>query len=220
MVGQQNISAMDLSSPGSGAENFLKILGLIHRSILPRRIVLSNGAARLVLQVERARAVLDGASSDRGVEASAGIAAAMGQFCSAGQHMTHRVEQGSRMPVGFSSIAIVNAQRRDAPSNEGRHYHFADDGWPLTTPADASFTSLEAAARIAWAMLRWRNASGGLLQAPALIVAVSEDLPADVSVTVGEALAVTVTQPAQLGQIVSHWRNRVGDEGKSDQERG
>lgn len=213
MAGQQNIPAMDRPPPGGRAETFLRVLGLIHRSVLPRRILLSNGEARLALQVERARAALDGVPAD----APGGVAAAIVQFCSAGQQMTHRVERASQVPAGYSAIAILNAQSADAASDAGRHYRFAEDGWPLATPADASFASLEAAARITWAMLRWRRASGGLLQAPALIVAVAEGLPEDVSVIVGDGLAVTVTRPTQLGQVVSRWRNQTGDEVKSDQ---
>jgi hypothetical protein len=218
MAGQQNIPAMDRPPPGGRAETFLKVLRLIHRSVLPRRIVLSNGEARLMLQAERARAVLDGAPADGSpADMSGRVAAAIGQFCAAGGQVTHRVERASQVPVGYSPIAIVNAQSTSSgASDAGRQYRFADDGWPLGTPADASFASLEAATRIAWAMLRWRRASGGLLQAPALIVATAEGLPEDVSVTVGDGLAITVTRAARLGQAVSRWRNQAGDEEKSE----
>lgn len=212
MAGQQNIPAMEPPLSGGRAETFLRILGLIHRSVLPRRIFMFNGEARLTLQVERARAVLDGPSGD----ALGNLTGAIVQFCTAGQQMTHRVERASQMAAGHSPIAIVNAQGAAAASDPGRHYRFADDGWPLATPEDASFASLEAATKIAWAMLRWRRAAGGVLQPPALIVATAEGLLEDVSVMVGDGLAVTVTRPTQLGQAVSRWRNQAGDEGAGD----
>src|SRR5689334_15680076 len=175
MAGQENIPAMDRPPTGGRAETFLEVLRLIHRSVLPRRIFLSNGGARLTLQAERARAVLDGAPADGSPADMLGsVADAIGQFCSAGREMTHRVERASQVPAGYSPVAIVNAQTAIAVSVAGRQYRFADDGWPLATPADASFTSLEAATKIAWAMLRWRRASGGLLQGSALIVAAAE----------------------------------------------
>ena len=205
MVDRREITAMDRSSPGNGAESFLKILGLIDRTILPRRIFLANGEARLVLQVARGRAVLDVSPDQRG-DASAGIAAAIAQFCMAGLYMTHRVEPASRAPAGFSSIAIVNAQGRNGSPEDGWHYRFSDDGWPLTAPPGASFSSLEAAARIVRAMLRWRSASGELLQQRALIVAIAEGLPREASIIIGDTFAVAATQPAQLGQVVSRWR--------------
>jgi hypothetical protein len=217
MAGEQNIPAMDRPPPGGRAEAFLSVLRLIHRTVLPRRIVLSNGEARLMLQAERSRAVLEGAPADGApADMSGRVAAAIGQFCSAGHQMTHRVERASQVPAGFSPIAIVNAQSAGGVSDAGRQYRFADDGWPLATPADASFASLEAATRIAWAMLRWRRASGGLLQAPALIVATAEGLPEDVSVTVGDGLAITVTRATRLGQAVSRWRNQTGDAEQSE----
>jgi hypothetical protein len=203
------------SSPAIGAENFLAILGLIERTILPRRLLLFNGVADLVLLAARQRASLGGRPSEAKLPSLESTAAAIADFCVAGQPITCRPESVARAPTGYSAVEILNAQgQAGAQGSDGgsRHYHFADDGWPLSAPSDALFASVAAAARIARAMRGWRALSGEP-EAPTLIVATSDTLTEDVSVSIGETLTVATAPPAQLGQIVSRWRNRTGDDG-------
>jgi hypothetical protein len=216
MCGIASDMATGDSSPAIGAENFLKILGLIERTILPRRLLLFNGVADLVLLAARQRASIGGERSEAKLASVESTAAAIAHFCAAGKPITCRVEAVARAPTGYSPVAILNAQGKAGAQGMGggsRHYHFAADGWPLSAPSDAAFASLAAAARIARAMRSWRALSGGPPDMPTLIIATSETLTEDVSVSIGETFTVATTPPAQLGQIVSRWRNRTGGDG-------
>jgi hypothetical protein len=216
MCGIASDMATGNPSPAIGAENFLTILGLIERTILPRRLLLFNGAADLVLLAARQRASVGGEHPETELASLESTAAAIVHFCATDQPVTCRLEAVARAPAGYSAVAILNAQgNAGAQGTDGgsRHYHFAADGWPLSAPSDAPFAALAAAARIARAMRGWRALSGGPPETPTLIIATSETLTEDVSVSIGETFTVATTPPAQLGQIVSRWRNRTGDDG-------
>lgn len=202
-----------------GVQNFLKILGLIDRTIVPRRLVLFNGVADLILLVAQQCACLESASSDRRSPSLEITAAAIAHFCAVEQHVKHRLEPILRAPAGYSAIAIVNAQdgtRLEQNADGPRHYRFARDGWPLAAPPKATVASLAAAMQIAQAMEGLCSSTDKQLDTPTLIIAVSEELTEDVSVSAGDILTVATTPPAQLGRIVSRWRNRSNDGDEDD----
>jgi hypothetical protein len=214
-VNQRPDMNTDGTAEAIGADNFFKVLGLIDRTIIPRRLVLSNGAADLALLVARQRAVLDGAHSDGRSNSLEITAAAIARFCAAERHVEHQLEPIPRAPAGYSAIAIVNAQdgtRLGENADGARHYRFAKDGWPLAAPSDANLTSLATAMQLAQAMRGWRGSVVEQLKTPTLLVAISEELVEDVSISAGDSLTVATTPPAQLGRIISRWRNRSNDD--------
>ena len=207
----------------AGAENFLRVLGLIDRTVLPRRLVLSNGGSgELVLLAARQCAALEGGASAVDGGSAEDVAAVIARFCASADGITHHVEPLAQAPAGYGVAAIVNAQPwagPDAREGAGRRFRFSAQGWPLAAPSGATFTALEAASRMARAMAGWRSRRKGLLDGPALLVAVSEDLGEEVSIAIDGGLALTAAAPAQLGRIVSRWRNRPSesmDDGPAD----
>ena len=211
--------AASAALPDIQAQNFFKVLSLIDRTVLPRRLTLTNGASSLVLTVARQCASLTDTGMDTPSGSLEGVAAAIVHLCAGGRPISHRLEPSSRRgsePAGFPAIAIVHAQAGHVSPDEAgktRHYLFAKTGWPLALPANASFTAFRAAARIAWTISRWEDRHGGKLSPPMLILAVSEEISEGLSVSVEGGLTVTTTPPAQLGHLVSRWRNRPHDDG-------
>ncbi len=206
------------SAPSLDAQNFLKVLSLIDRTILPRRLFLFNGAARLVLVAARQRASLVDVTAGKHVSSLESVAAAISRLCIAGHPLAYRLEPVSAGPsaaAGYPAIAIVNAQGPAAGQDDAddmKHYRFTKGGWPLAAPANASVASLAAAARIAWAMSGWQGLGNGKLEPPALVLAISDALPDDVSVSVDGGVTITSAPPTYLGQLVSRWRSRLGGE--------
>lgn len=195
-------------SIGIEAQNLFKVLSLIDRTILPRRLFLANDTAELVLVVARQRASLEGRQTEADAATAKGLANAIARLCTFGHSVTHRLETASprrSTDAGFPAIAIVNALSEGAAPSQ---YRFSRDGWPLAAPAGSSFTGLTAAVRIASAMSRWQERHSGLMEAPMLLLAVSEGLPGAVSISIEDGLTVTTTPPGQLGQFVSRWPNR------------
>jgi len=204
---------MATGNPASdlGARNFLKVLGLIDRTVLPRRLLLSNGVAGLALIAARGCALLDRRDARSSGSSLADLSAAIIRLCAAGRPVTYRVEPvaaAPSAPAGHSAVAIVNAQEPSAPSaavGEGEGFRFAPGGWPIAAPAKACFAALDAAARIAEAMARWEGLDA---DGPALILVVGDGAPAPLSVSLQGGLTITTTPPAHLGQIISRWRSR------------
>ncbi|NJM33722.1 MAG: hypothetical protein HC850_02320 [Rhodomicrobium sp.] len=198
------------------AQNFLGVLGLIDRTVLARRLLLSNGAARLVLIAARRCAALpDGAPDSQGASAQS-LMNAIGRLCAAGRPVTYRVEPAAEPSPGkaFPAIAIVNAQDRPEAREDDadfHHYRFFTNGWPIAAPMQGSFSSLEKAAKIAWSLLSWQSQQEKTLNSRTMILAISDSLPYDISITVNETLTFASTPSARLGQLVSLWRNRPSE---------
>jgi hypothetical protein len=210
--------ATGVSSSGVDAQTFLKVLSLIDRTILPRRLLLTNGSARLALVVARQRASLADAKGGIRQCTEETLASMITRLCIAGAQMAYRLEPISPAPpadAGFAAMTLVNAQdMSEAPDDslDVNHYRFSKTGWPLAAPAQASVASLEAAARLAWAMAGWQGRHGDKLKSQTLILAISEALPHDLSVSVAGDVTITSTPPAMLGRLVSRWRNRSSDQ--------
>jgi hypothetical protein len=201
--------------PGLDARNYLQVLSLIDRTILPRRLLLTNGSLRLVLTAARQRAWLEDEGGGQ-IIAVERLAAAIARLCTAGRPIACRMEAAVSAPspdAGFAPVAIVNAQERpelhDGPDR--KQYRFTASGWPVAAPPAATFASLAAAARIAWTLSGWKAKSSGRLEPPMLLLAISEGFPETLSVSVEGGVAVTSTPPAHLGRLVSGWRQRAGD---------
>jgi hypothetical protein len=200
--------ATDDPASDLGARNFLKALGLIDRTVLPRRLLLSNSVTGLALIAARGCALLDRRDARSSGSSLTDLSAAIIRLSAAGRPVTYRVEPvaaASSAPAGHSAVAIVNAQGASGAVGEEEGYRFAPGGWPLAAPAKASFAALDAAARIAEAMARWEGLDA---DGPALILAVGDGAPAPLSVSLQGGLTITTTPPAHLGQIISRWRNR------------
>jgi hypothetical protein len=197
--------SVETGSGGGAARNFMKVLELINRTILPRRLSLSNGTTWLVLIAARQQAWMESA----GTHSAADVAKAITNLCAPGDPVRWGIEALETEPKGqgHSAIAIVNAQAGTALTLDGvvADYRFRDDGWPLVAPTGATFASLNAASRIAAAMSRWTPEAKG---EGTTLFALAEGLPQAVSVAIDGGPAIISTPPGQLGQIVSRWRGK------------
>jgi hypothetical protein len=203
-----------MASASIHAQNYLKILGVINRTILPRRILLANGTARLSLLAARQCATLDEAGGDPEAGSLDHLAGSLAHLCAKDFPVTYKVEPLA-VPVadftGFPAIAIVNAQHSPGEPRavpDPKIYRFAKSGWPLSAPANATFASLAAAARIAWAISGWQGLQDEKMPPPTLILAISDALKDELSVSVEGEVTITSTPPASLGRLVAGWRNR------------
>lgn len=215
--------SMSVSVPSVEARNFLKVLRLIDRTILPRRLLLSSGSARLTLIAERQCAVLGNGRASVHPGSLKSVVEAVARLCSSTLPVTYSLEPISPASVarpGFSAIAIVNAQtclETGADSRDIGHFRFAKNGWPLIAPPEAPFASLEAATRIAWGMKDWKGLPLENGDTPILILAVSDGLNEDLSISVEGDLTIVATPSARLGPLILRWRNsRNGNEGEGE----
>lgn len=202
-----------VSQASLDAQNFLGVLGLIDRTVLARRLLLSNGSARLVMIASRRHAALPNGSSGAQEASAQNLVNAIARLCTAGRPVTYRVEPAASdlsPATGFAAVAIVNAQDRPEARDDDiniHHYRFSKSGWPIAAPAKGSYASLQKAARIAWSLLNWQRQHEKALNSRTMILAVSDSLPHGISISVSETLTFVSTPSARLGQLVSLWRN-------------
>lgn len=205
---------MSVSVPSVEAQNFLKVLKLIDRTILPRRLFLTSDTGQLVLVAEQQCAALESDRASIHLSSLESVTAAIEQLCASGRPLTYSVEPISPAPAAqpkFSAIAIVNAQTCLATGQDGQdpgNFRFAKNGWPLMAPPEAPYASLEAATRIAWAMSGWQRLPLEKGDAPVLILAVSDSLDEDLSVSIEGDVAIVATPPSLLGRLILRWRDR------------
>lgn len=203
----------DRPRPGVPVQNFLKVLSLIDRTIIGRRISLRSGKTELVLRVARQFASLEQTGTAADTNSVEHVLAALIPLCRQECPITYHLEpcpEAFGRDEGVSATALVNAQMQESAegiNDPPKQYNFTKDGWPLSVPPDSSYASLEAAARIAFAMSGWEGLHDGKLKPPTLILAISDDFPEDISVSVDGAVTITSTPPSLLGHFVSRWRN-------------
>ena len=149
-------SLRTLSRPGAPkAAQFILMLALIDRAVLPRRIVLANGRARLTLLAMDRRALL---KSDAAL-APADLTARLADFCLDAHALSHEVHACAAPPAaGFTISELVNAQGEGGTHQallsrvrDAEGYSFDNRGWPLRIPNAASAKPLVCA----WLVHLW-----------------------------------------------------------------
>jgi hypothetical protein len=200
------------ASTGGHAHNFLRLLAVIDRTILPRKILIANGQDSLTLTVARQRAFIPRQGQMSSAWDLQSLALAVADICRPPQPIDIRIEaspSSAEDAIGFTAIEIVNGQTPEASPAEGVHlqdYRFTPDGWPVAAPSGGSLAALAAAARFTTAISDWQTRHQGRLQTPMLILAVSPEAASDLSVSVGKDVVVARAGSAQLGRVVSEWR--------------
>ena len=195
------------------AQNFLKILAVIDRTILPRKVLITNGSNSLTLTVSRRRASISDRAERTPLEHLQGLTSAIVAIAQHAQPIGIRFEALPQMPgktPGFNAIEIVNAQGSDSRHGELidlQNYQFTSSGWPLIAPPTTSVAMLTVAARFALAVSNWQRRHLDEVKSPMLILAVSPTATPDISVSVGRDVVVARAGLAQLGQVISKWQS-------------
>jgi hypothetical protein len=204
-------------SKSIAAQNFLSVLRLIDRTIIPRLIVLNNSKITLELVVARQRASVKNRSGE--VSSPADLLAAILALCTGDYPITYRLEtcvEPASMHNACTVAAIVNAQSQgdDAQADDAaKSYRFSKRGWIHSVPPDSTYASLEAAAHIASRLSTWTDLNDQTSERPPLILAISEEIPHETSISVEGAVTVTATPPSLLGKLVSQWRSQASPNG-------
>jgi hypothetical protein len=209
-------------SPDIQAQNFLKILGVIDRTILPRKILITSSSNSVTLMVSRRRASIPDWGEPASPERLQGLTWAIVAIAQDARPIVICLEASPPTPataIGFTAIEIVNAQTPDAAHGDLidlQNYLFTPSGWPLAAPPGASVPTLAAVARFACAVSNWQGRHLDKVKPPMLILAVSATTTSDISVSVGQDVVVAHASPAQLGQIVSKWQSEQKRNEKAD----
>jgi hypothetical protein len=206
--------------PDARAQNFLKVLTVIDRTILPRKVLIGSGSDSLALMVSRQRAFRPEWRNPAASGLLQGLAASIVEICQRPRPVAIRVEPASARPVegmGFTAIEIVNGQERRPDEGEAielRNYRFGENGWPLAAAPGSSMAMLMAAAGFASALSAWQGRHRDKVVSPMLILGVSQSAMSDLSVAVGDDMVVARAGLAQLGQIVSQWQSGLKQKDK------
>lgn len=139
----------------SKAAQFVLMLSVIDRAVLPRQIVFINGRAKLGLIAVDRRAQLDGETALSPAELTTRLAS----FCRDTHALNHEVRACAAPSVaGFTISEIINAQTnvkaQDGPLSGipgAETYRFDDHGWPLRISPSASAKALVSA----WLVHLW-----------------------------------------------------------------
>ncbi|MBX2806555.1 MAG: hypothetical protein KTR19_11330 [Hyphomicrobiales bacterium] len=199
------------------AQNFLSVLRLIDRTIIPRLIVLNNSKTTLKLVVARQRASVKNRSGE--ISSAQDLLAAILTLCTEDLPITYRLEaipEPDSIENAHTAAAIVNAQSQsdDAFADElAKAYSFTRNGWILSAPPDCAYASLDAAARIATKAAGWAKLDDQGSNNPPLILVISDHLPDERTVSVEGAVTITATPPSLLGKLVSQWRSQSYKDG-------
>lgn len=200
--------------PDLRLRNFLKILGVIDRTVLPRKVLIADGPRNLALMVARQRAFRPEWREPVSAGLLQSLALAIIDIAGSDRQVEIRVEAAPAPPVegiGVTAAQIVNGQASSPGGEEGGEplgFSFGENGWPLAVPPGASLAMLSVAAGFASAMSAWQRRHQGEVAAPMLVLGVSSAGTPEMSVSVGDGIVVARAGLAQLGQVVSQWRLR------------
>jgi hypothetical protein len=219
---------MDLPLPPTGDKSevtssaqlrpawFIALLALIDRTVLPRRMTVSNGWSELSLGVAEGRArLLDGAAAqDNANGAGAEVASRLADLCSPARPLKYSLAASDpQAPTGYSIAELVNAQAatlaepRRAFEVGSDGFGFDADGWPLAMPEHAGAQALIASWRTAIWTRNWHKRSEAVLGGNMLMVATVGDRPHRWAIHSSQGGAeISAIAPEDLGRLVSRWR--------------
>jgi hypothetical protein len=224
---------MDLPLPPTGDKSeltssahlrpawFIALLALIDRTILPRRMTVSNGWSEVSLGIAEGRASLVNGSGPQGngSGACADLAARLAALCTPAKPLKYSLAAwDAQSPAGYSIAELVNSQStaggasRDAFRAEADGFGFDADGWPLEMPEHVGAQALIASWRTAIWTRNWHKRSEGVLGGDMLIVATVGDRPHRWALHSSQAGAeIRAIVPEELGRLVSHWRAHAAE---------
>jgi hypothetical protein len=203
-----NESLKTFSRPAaSKAAQFILMLSVIDRTILPRRITFTNGRSRLDLLAADRKASFtdDGEGTD--------VTARMVAFCLEATALKHEVRAVKGGAVGQTISELVNAQ--PIPGANGQNaiprdlggFKFDERGWPLRMPEDAGAKALVSAWLVYLWMQNWLKRREEMLGDAVLMVTTegtrSRELAFHFSPKTTDMMSLG---PGELGRLLAAWR--------------
>lgn len=208
-----NESLKTFSRPAaSKAAQFILMLSVIDRTILPRRVTFTNGRSRLTLIAadRKVRLADDGESAD----AKTDLTTQMVDFCLKANALKHEVCAAKSGAGGLTISELVNAQQFESSATaespmprETGGFKFDERGWPLKMPEDASAKSLVSAWLVYLWMQNWLKRREEMLGDAVLMVTTegnrSRELAFHFSSTMTDIMSL---RPGELGRLFAAWR--------------
>lgn len=194
---------------------FITLLALIDRTVLPRRITISNGWSELSLGVAEGRArLLADAPAGGKSGMSEDVVGRLAALCAPAKPLKYSLGAWNAASAdGYTIAELVNAQTaaaaeaREAFGVGADGFSFDPDGWPLVMPQQAGAPALVASWRTAIWMRNWHKRSETELGGDMLIVATVGDRPHRWAIHSSHAGAeISAIAPEDLGRLVSRWR--------------
>jgi hypothetical protein len=197
----------------SKAAQFILMLSVIDRTVLPRRITFANGRGTFVLAVADRRAQVDS-----GVELSAAaLVARMAGFCMDAHALRHEVRapDGVAMPAGFTIGELVNAQQAVASigaepgaiSAARPGFTFDERGWPVKVPEETSAKSVVSAWLVHLWMQSWLKRREALLGGSVLMTTTTGTRSRELAFRFSpRATELMTLGSGELGRLLAAWR--------------
>lgn len=223
-----NESLKTFSRPAaSKAAQFILMLSVIDRTILPRQITFTNGRTRLTVNAADRKARLAG--DDALPNGEADLVHQMADFCLTANEIKHEVRaaKAGATASGLTISELVNAQQSEsgatfgtAMPREAGGFKFDERGWPLKMPEDASAKSLVSAWLVYLWMQNWLKRREEMLGDAVLMVTTegnrSRELAFHFSPGTTDILSLG---PGELGRLLAAWRIAgAGLAGKPDRQ--
>jgi hypothetical protein len=197
----------------SKAAQFILMLSVIDRTVLPRRITFANGRGTLVLAVAERRVQVES-----GAELSAAaLVARMAGFCMEAHALRHEVRApgSAEMPAGFTIGELVNAQQGAASggaepgviSVARPGFTFDDRGWPVKIPEHASAKSVVSAWLVHLWMQSWLKRREALLGGSVLMTTTTGTRSRELAFRFSSrATELATLGSGELGRLLAAWR--------------
>jgi len=204
-----------LSRPAaSRAAQFLLVLSLIDRTVLPREIAFMAGEDSLVLMAAERRAQLASGQPLTARDLSARIV----RFCQTTSTVQHKVRAATTLPLGFGAAELVNAQEWGVPGSAGASslpmqvdvFSFDAHGWPVRMPEGTDAKALVSAWLLHLWMQRWLKRRTGIF-GDRVLLATSAGTAREVAFHLSpETTDIMAVGPSELGRFLAAWRVVTG----------
>jgi hypothetical protein len=204
-----------LSRPdASKAAQFLLVLSLIDRTILPREIVVTAGEQKLALAVAERKVQLAGGRTLAARELAARIAG----LCGGAATLQHQVRAAEGAPAGFGVAELVNAQDWGAPGPAGSAalpmeaalFAFDERGWPVRMPEQTDAKAMVSAWLLHLWMQSWLKRRAGIF-GERVLLATSAGREREVAFHIApEKVEIMAVEPSDLGRLLATWRVMTG----------
>lgn len=207
-----------LSRPAaSKAAQFLLVLSLIDRTILPREIALTAGGESLVLAVAERKAQLAGGPP----LAARDLAGRIVRFCRETAVMQHKVRAVSpvRLVPGALGVPdIVNAQEwtgAGSPDDailpiDVNMFAFDAAGWPLRMPESADAKAMVSAWLLHLWMQSWLKRRAAIF-GERILLATAAGTSREIAFHIApEKVEIVAVGPTELGRLLASWRVVTG----------
>lgn len=203
----ESLGALSRPLPAKAAQ-FLLVLSLIDRTVLPRQIALLAKEGSLVLVVAERRAQL----ADGELLSARDLVARIAGFCRTAALLRHKVRAARVVPLGSSAAELVNAQDLAASDAFGLEtgaevFSFDDRGWPLKMPEGADVKSMVSAWLLHLWMQGWLKRRAGAFGERVFLATTAGNNVRELAFHLSpEKTDIMTVEPSDLGRLLAAWR--------------